>query len=258
MNESDRRGPRPETQRRQRSRDDGPPPGQSPSMWIVLLIGIAVGAFVVAISWNRSDLGGTDRWWAIVATIVVAANVAVALPRAQQLMPTPGVLPFTILCTVVAVFACVPETDQVYPVAGVVALLVIAEMVLGRRLLLSWHAGAATLVLWAGIYGATGRQSALIGAMFAWWPVVLGPLVADLWRPVATAREVSRWVITGIGAVGALVVARTGALEATAGPAVTAVVIVGWVTLVLALVVAVLGSLPTFGGTWRRRWHRDR
>lgn len=220
----------------------GEPPGMAPRWWVSVAIGVAVGAFVVAISWNRSNLGDTERWWAVAATIVVAANVAVALPTAQRLLPTPGMLPFVIFTSLVAVYGCVPETDQIPPVAALAAALVVVEVVLRRRVRLSWHAGVAALVLWAGVYGATGRQSALVGALFAWWPVLLVPLVADLVRRVERARELVRWVIAGLGSIAAVLVARTGALEPTVGPAVVAVVAFGGVSLGLAVLVAVVGS----------------
>jgi hypothetical protein len=189
-------------------------------------IGLAGGALVVAASWNASDLGTSPNWWAAIGTMVVAVVLAEALPLAQRLMPTPGAVPAALTATTAAVYGCVPETDQIPPIGVFVVALVLVEVVTRRRLRLSWHAGASLLVLWAGIYGATGRPSALVGALFAWWPVVIVPLAAAALPALAVAsREPTRWLIAAVGSVAALAVARTGALQPTIEPALVAAAI---------------------------------
>jgi hypothetical protein len=207
-------------------------------------IGLAGGALVVAASWNASDLGTSPNWWAAIGTMVVAVVLAEALPLAQQLMPTPGAVPAALTATAAAVYGCVPETDQIPPIGVFVVALVLVEVVTRRRLRLSWHAGASLLVLWAGIYGATGRQSALVGALFAWWPVVIVPLAAAVFPSVAVARrEPTRWVVAAVGAVAALVVARTGALQPTITPALVAVAVAVAASCTAVTALAVVGTV---------------
>lgn len=193
----------------------------------------------MASSWRASNLGTSPNWWAAIGTIVVAVAVAECLPIAQRLMPAPGAVPGALTATTAAVYGCVPETDQIPPIGVFVVGLVFVEVVTRRRLRLSWHAGAALLVLWAGIYGATGRPSALVGALFAWWPVVIVPLAAAVFASLAVARrEPTRWLVAAVGSVAALAVARTGALQPTIAPALiaTAIAAAASCAAVLALV----------------------
>ena len=82
------------------------------------------------------------------------------------------------------------------------------------------------LVMWSGLFGATGRESALVGALFAAWPLVL--VLTGVGSPVVAA---------GLGSVAAVAVARTGALQPTVRPALSAVAVAVFVTLA-ALAVA--------------------
>ncbi len=204
-----------------------------------LALGAATGLAAVALSWNDSDLGDRSHWWATTTAIVLAALLAGLLPLARTLLPRPGAVPLTVLAWLAAVYGCVPETDQVVGVAMFVAMVVLVELVAGEYLPFGWQLGIIGAVLWAGLYGATGRQSALVGALFGAWPVVLGPLVALLSRLRRTPRW-GRWAVAAIGTGAALVVARTGALATTIEPALRAVapwgsaslavsVILGWV-----------------------------
>jgi hypothetical protein len=100
------------------------------------------------------------------------------------------------------------------------------------------------------MYGATGRQSALIGALYSWWPFVLLLAVAHRlphtlgpWRRLdPAARRTARravltwWEVAAVASVATATVARTGALEPTLMPAVGAVAI--------ATVASVLLTLP--------------
>jgi hypothetical protein len=91
-------------------------------------------------------------------------------------------------------------------------------------------------VLWSGLYGATGRESAIVGALFAFWPLVLVVLVCH--RPGRPQpRPVVRWAVGLIGGIAAVAVARTGALEPTIGPALVAVAIALPASLAVALLV---------------------
>lgn len=205
-----------------------------------LALGAATGLAAVALSWSASDLGKRSQWWAAAVAILLAAILAGALPLARRLLPRPGTVPLTVLAWLAGVYGCVPETDQVLGVAMLVAMIALVELVASEYLPFGWQLGIIGAVLWAGLYGATGRQSALVGALFGAWPVVLGPLVALLSRLRQTPQLV-RWAVAAMGAGAALAVARTGALATTIGPALRAVafwgsaslgvtVMLGWVT----------------------------
>ena len=184
-----------------------------------------------------------DQPLAIAAGLALAAVLAAALPTARQVLPRPGFVPFTMLIWLAAVYGCVPETDQVPSVAMLVAMVVALELVSGEYLPFWWQVGTVGLVLWAGLYGATGRQSAVVGALFGAWPVLLGPLTAKVTHLVR-APEPVRWAVTATGAGAALIVARTGALQPTVEPALRAVAVWGTVSVAVALMLGWLGGRP--------------
>ena len=182
-----------------------------------------------------------DQPLAIAAGLMLAAVLAALLPTARQVLPRPGFVPFTMLIWLAAVYGCVPETDHILPTATLVAGLMALEIVSGEHLPLGWQVGIIALVLWAGLYGATGRESAVVGALFGAWPVLLGPLVAKVTHLVR-APEPVRWFVTATGAGAALIVARTGALQPTVEPALRAVAVWGTASLAVALLLGWLGG----------------
>ena len=225
---------------------DQPPPAPltapaAPAAVVRLASGAVVGLAAVAISWDAGGLGDRWRWWAAAAALVLAVVLAGALPLARQLLGRPGFLPFTVLAWLAAVYGCVPETDHVLPIAMLVGMVVLLELVSGEHMPFGWQLSMMGVVLWAGLYGATGRQSALVGALFGAWPVLLGPLVATVTHLTRASQPV-RWAVTASGAAAALVVARTGALEPTIGPAWRAVAVWGSASLAVALVLGWAGG----------------
>ena len=205
-----------------------------------LALGAATGLAAVAASWNASDLGERSHWWAAATATLLTALIAAALPLARRLLPQPGAVPLTSLIWLAAVYSCVPETDHVLPAAMIVGVVATLELVAGEYLPFGWQLGIIGLVMWTGLYGATGRQSALVGALFGAWPVVLGPLTAMVSRLRRTAQW-RRWFVTACGGGGALAVARTGALAVTIGPALRALAFYGSVSLAVSVL---LGWLP--------------
>lgn len=181
-------------------------------------LGAATGLAAVALSWNASDLGNRSRWWAAAAAILLAAVLAGALPLARRLLPRPGALSLTVLAWLAAVYGCVPETDHVIGVAMIVAGIAALEFVASEYLPFGWQLGIIGVVLWAGLYGATGRQSALVGSLFGAWPVLLGPTISML-PQLRRAPHWVPWAVAAIGTAAALAVARTGALATTIEPA---------------------------------------
>lgn len=204
---------------------------------------------VVWHTWTTSRLGDRDHRWAIAAVPIVAMATAIALPVARRLMPTPGAVLAAIAASAVAVYLCVPETSDQMPTVAFVVMLLVAIECYDRKLL---HAGlhglAAAAVLWAGVYGSTGRQSALVGTLFAMWPVLLAPAVAAIVPRLARTSLWARSLVATIGAVASVVVARTGALQPTLDPALRWVALAGGSSIAMGVLVAVVsrasGTVP--------------
>jgi hypothetical protein len=154
------------------------------------------------------------------------------------MMQTPGVWPLTLTAASIAIYGCVPETTHL-PAFGLMTIgLAIVEVATRQRSAPIVFCVAAALVLWAGLFGATGRESAIVGAIFAFWPVVIVPIVTVVVPGLRRRHELVSWVISAIGAVAAVGVARTGAIEPTVGPAYLAVAIAAPSSLAIAVGVA--------------------
>jgi hypothetical protein len=184
-------------------------------------VGTIAGGIIVNRSWDASSL--SSHRWAAVGTVAAMAVAATAIGGLAGSRPRPGLVPLLIGAAQFTIYCCVPETDQIPDVSGAVVLLLIVE--LGIRRAVPWwlHTALFGFVLWTGIYGATGRESALVGALFAGWPLVLAAVVAR-----------RQFAATAIGAVAAVVVARTGALQPTVEPAMVAVAIAAPVSAITA------------------------
>jgi hypothetical protein len=158
--------------------------------------------------------------------------------RALGITWTPGEVPALLGLAAVAIYGCVPETNNQMPaIFAMLASLFAIEILARRPSGLLVHAVATGIVLWAGLYGATGRESAIVGALFAFWPLVLVVVVCH--RPDRPQpAPVARWSIGLIGGIAAVAVARTGALEPTIGPALLAVAI----ALPVSLAAGLLGA----------------
>ncbi len=154
---------------------------------------------------------------------------------------TPGEVPALLGLSAIAIYGCVPETDQMFGIGVMLASLFLIELVARRPSAPIVHLVAAGIVLWSGLYGATGRDSAIVGALFAFWPLVLVVIVCH-WPGRAEPRPTTRWIIELIGGIAAVAVARTGALEPTIGPALLAVAIALPTSLAVALLVGSLRS----------------
>jgi hypothetical protein len=125
------------------------------------------------------------------------------------MMQTPGVWPLTLTAASIAIYGCVPETTHL-PAFGLMTIgLAIVEVATRQRSAPIVFCVAAALVLWAGLFGATGRESAIVGAIFAFWPVVIVPIVTVVVPGLRRRPELVSWVISAIGAVAAVGVART-------------------------------------------------
>ena len=202
-----------------------------------MAFGAVAGCVVVWRSWDASSL--SQHRWAAIGTLLVMIAVTLALPRLTERLRAPGHVPALIGVVQFAIYCCVPETGQIGETVVVVIMVIAIELAVGRSLPWWLHSTAAAIVLWSGMFGATGRPSALIGALFASWPIVL----------VAVMPRRS-YVIAAIGSIAVIAVARTGALQPTASPAVVAVAIAAPISVLLAAVaLRVRGSHPLDGAT---------
>ena len=164
------------------------------------------------------------------------------LPRSEA-----GEFPALLAITTLTIYLCVPETDQMPMVSLVVVVLLVVELLLGRPAPAALHLVAAAMVLWSGLYGATGRASAIVGTLFAFWPLVLVAAATSglwWWQPRPAART-QRWAIGFVGGIAALVVARTGAIQPSVGPALVAAVLAAVVSVLVAGLI--LGPLDRVG-----------
>lgn len=207
------------------------------SAWMRYGIALGVSVLAIATAWNASILSNRSARWVLVATPITCLLVAWAFPILRQSIRQPGVVPMALASSMAAVYGCVPETDQIPPIALCVAIVLLIELITWRPLPTSWFAGVATIMLIGGLYGATGRQSALIGALFAAWTLVFLPIVELIQPRVRGASETVRWFIAGIGSIGSIVVARTGALQDTARPAIYAVALTMVVTITVSIII---------------------
>lgn len=193
-------------------------------------VGAGLGALVAVSTADVNDIGAR-RWWPFVVAVLVGGLVAAALVAARRHGP-PGWTVVQLLVWLGVIYLCVPETDQIPPLAGGLIALALGEVITRRCSPLVVHALAATLVLWAGMYGATGRGSALVGAMFGAWIIVLAPLTLGA---MVSARQAG--LVSVVAAIAAAVMARVGGL----GPSTARAVVVAAGAAAASWVLAVAG-----------------
>lgn len=146
-------------------------------------------------------------WWAAAAC--------------RRRVHAPGTVPLLSLAATATVFLCVPETDHLKGVAVLLAGMALLEVAAGEVLPFGWHALGLTVVIWAGLWGATGRPGAVVGAVFAGWVFVLPAVIPLSTGPASTPGSGVRRLRAAfvIAAIAAVVVARTGALGSVLLPA---------------------------------------
>ncbi len=188
------------------------------------LVGMVVGVVAVRRSWDASALH--DRPIVVLLALAITVLVSLVVRVAQERMSRPGSIPALIGVVQFAIYCCVPETDQIPQVVAAVVVLIALEISAARTM--PWWLIVAVfgLVLWSGLFGATGRDSALVGTLFATWPLVL--VLVGVLAGVGSPR-----VDATVGSIAAVAVARTGGLEPTVRPALVAVVVAAVVSMVV-------------------------
>ncbi|MEO6125491.1 MAG: hypothetical protein ABIR32_17475 [Ilumatobacteraceae bacterium] len=198
--------------------------------------GLLIGSAVAWQSWDASSLGEPSRRWAVIALLIVSVVGADLLPDNLVALPIAGHLTAVLIIALAAMYGCVPETDHFSVIALVLFTGLVIEMTTRRTMPLVWFAAAGGLVLWAGVYGATGRERALVGALFALWPPVLLGLVVRLASPVRVSSRLVCVAIVAVGGVATLVVSRTGALHNGIRPALESAAIAAVASAIVAVV----------------------
>jgi hypothetical protein len=140
----------------------------------------------------------------------------------RQVDLAPGEFPVLLGYAAIAIYGCVPETDQMPTIGWMVAGLLAIELVTRSASAIPVQIVGAGIVLWSGLSGAAGRGSAVVGAWFAFWPLVL-VIASALVFGLPASRE--RWLIGLVGGLAAVGVARTGGIEPETAPAVLAVAV---------------------------------
>jgi len=201
------------------------------------VIAVAAAALLVASVWDMS-FAGRHVGWAVPVAVGVAVAVWWAAPLAQERLLLPGAGWLVLLGCTGAVYACVPETDQMREVAVVVAAGALAEVLLRRRLPASALVAAAAFVEWSALFGAVGQGRALVGGLFALTPLVAVAIVppGPRWRSPAIAIV---WVMA------AGVMARTGGIATSLPPAVVAAAVCGGAAALVTLGLVSVGRRST-------------
>ena len=174
---------------------------------VLVAVTTLAGAIVLslAIASSSEQLRDSSNRWALVA-VVPLSFLAIAAYRSLAVVLPLGFGPLTLVGIGLVGAACVPETDQLPLLIATCVGLAIIEWVTRCRLEPRWAILAAGgILMWGLLYGAVGRPSALVGALFAWWPLLLAGAAARLigsrWHTIAAIA---------LGGLAAGVVARTG------------------------------------------------
>jgi len=188
-----------------------------------------------------------------IAVLAVGALVAIALPTLRRALRWPGALPAVVIGSAIAVYGCVPETSNQMPTVFTIVGAAFLAVVTSRQLLpVIAIAVGVVAVGWGGLYGATGQERAIIGTLYALWPLVLialvGTALGRFGARVTPARADAVIVAAALtGVISAIAVARTGALQPGIAPALGAAVVAGSISLALmgaALALARRGGPP--------------
>lgn len=172
--------------------------------WAGALCALAGAVGLVWATWTASFERRDNQWAALVAVAVVPA-MWWATSRVHRRLDWAGGAWGLLIGSALAVYGCVPETDQMRDVAVVLVAGWLAEVVRGRPLPDAAWLAAGGLVAWSALYGATGRPSALVGGLFALVPAIAVAVVPARrpWVP---------WTIGVVWAAAAVAVARTGGI----------------------------------------------
>ena len=189
-----------------------------------------------------------QRWAAPLTVAVIMVAAATATTTHQRLPP--GAAWALLLVTLGGIYACVPETGQMGPLAAAAALLAVYEAATHSRIQEGVMAAAIAMAAWSVAYGGTYRGSALIGGFSSFGVLLLFPAAAALpyprpIRPNAPRPTLRLFVIAVLHVAAALVVSRTAGLAHSTGMALAIAAIV----LTLLLIGTTVAGARQFGST---------
>ncbi len=187
--------------------------------WLGGSLAVAAAAALVWSTWSAS-FQHRGNAWAVAVVMVLVPVLWWAMPRVQQRLSAIGGAWGLLLGAAVAIYGCVPETDQMREVAVVLCAGCLAETARRRPLPQPALAAASGLVAWSAIYGATGRPSALVGGLFA----LLAPAAVAV---VPARRPWVPWTIGVMWSGAAVTVARTGGIATSLSEALVWAVAIG-------------------------------
>lgn len=195
-----------------------------PSKLLRGVLAALAGGALLAATWPASFESGRNQW---ALPVVVLAMVALwwAAPLVRLALPTPGIAWVLLAGCAAGVYACVPETDQLWEVGLALAAGAVAEVLLRRALPVCVLTAAAAVVLWAALFGATGRTTALIGGLFAFVSFIAVGVIGTAGWGLASVAQWWRWVLAAGWLFVAGAVARTGGISPQASAGVVAVVV---------------------------------
>ena len=158
------------------------------------VVDLLVGSVAVGLAWNSAGFDQPGMLLASLGAVVAVVTAVVAGSTLEQALPQPCATVLIAVGPWLAIYACVPETsDQMFHVAALLVVLGTTEVALSSRLPWWVHSATVGVVAWAGLYGSSGRSSAVVGAVFALWPFVLLPaalvLAPSFVRATAWAQD---------------------------------------------------------------------
>lgn len=175
-----------------------------------IAFGAAVLYFAAVLNYGQGAYEDRDRVAVAAVALVVGGAAGVAMGPARGVARRPGEGALLLLAVFTATYLCVPETDQ-YRVALVVPVaLLIIEVVARRQLPIEFYGVVGAVIAWASMLGAVERTTAYVGALFAWWAVMLLALVDAV---VPIRHWLATWLVGAVAAVSVVAVARTGGIS---------------------------------------------
>ncbi len=165
---------------------------------------------------------------------VTVAAVVVAIPMVETGRRAFGPKPLLLMLAWVpiAIYAAVPDTEQITTVAVALAVVAVGQVAFGRDPSRGGLAAFVALIVWATSVGAHGRDAAIVGALGCFAVLILGPFLRLLrrrirwWSPVGVA-------MAALHLGGAVAAARLAGIRHDMGDATTrTAVVTGLVLLV--------------------------
>lgn len=177
-----------------------------------------------------------DRWLgvaAVVGVVVVVVSVESAVGVFGS-RPTLGLLAWV----PVAVYAAVPDTEEITAVGFALGVLAVGHFWGGRNVSTVGLAGFGALIVWASAVGARGREAAFV-TVACLAVLVLAPVAHWLRRSIQW-RSPAGLTLSLLHALAGLLVARWAGLGRDVGVAATRAVIVSAIVLVVGTALIVM------------------